>query len=353
MAKKINVKPQGRFMFHTWGADTGGCGIIRTWIPSMLMTSFRYKAANFLSTYNYSYVSDSHFYDNMFFVKFQRPAEEAHVKMIKDLKFRIRQAPVVIDYDDYVFDIPEINIASSYYTERVKYIEEALSIADGITVSTDFLRNKLLKYNSNISIVPNYLPKFLWKEPEFDLERPMNEKPKILYPGSSTHFNQNGSGGDFESELIDYIKSTTDKYEWHFIGGYPYDLKENKDVFIHHWQSYFEYPDFIKSLNVDLAIAPLEVNDFNKSKSNIKFQEYVASGICGIFQDIEPYKNAQLKAKSAKEFIDLIEFYAYRPKKQYDVWLKDYETLKNDLFFEGNELKWFNRHLKLFNREIK
>lgn len=31
MAKKIiSVKPQGRFMFHTYGADCGGCGIIRT-----------------------------------------------------------------------------------------------------------------------------------------------------------------------------------------------------------------------------------------------------------------------------------------------------------------------------------
>jgi hypothetical protein len=27
--------------------------------------------------------------------------------------------------------------------------------------------------------------------------------------------------------------------------------------------------------------------------------------------------------------------------------------LKHDLWFEGNELKWFNRHLKLFNRELK
>lgn len=306
-----------------------------------------------MATYNYSYVPSVHFYENLYFVKFQRPADEAHVKMMSDLKNRIRQAPVIVDYDDYVFDIPNINIASNYYMEREKNIREALSLADGITVSTEFLRNKLLKYNSNISVVPNYLPKFLWKEPHFDLERNMNKKPKILYPGSATHFNQTGSGGDFERELIDFIKSTTDKYEWHFIGGCPYELKENKAVYIHPWKSYFEYPDFIKSLNVDLAIAPLEVNDFNKSKSNIKFQEYVASGICGIYQDIEPYKNAQLKANGATDFIKLIEEYAFQPKKQYDIWLKDYETLKDDLFFEGNELKWFNRHLRLFNREIK
>lgn len=30
MAKKIPVKPQGRFLFHTYGADMGGCGVIRT-----------------------------------------------------------------------------------------------------------------------------------------------------------------------------------------------------------------------------------------------------------------------------------------------------------------------------------
>jgi hypothetical protein len=61
------------------------------------------------------------------------------------------------------------------------------------------------------------------------------------------------------------------------------------------------------------------VNDFNKSKSNIKFQEYVASGICGIFQDIEPYKNATLKAKSASDFITHIENHAYNLDIQREV----------------------------------
>jgi hypothetical protein len=273
--------------------------------------------------------------------------------MIKDIKHRIRQAPVIADYDDLVFDIPEINIAHQYYEERKKYIEEALTLVEGITVSTEFLRNKLLKYNKNISIVPNYLPKFLWKEPgAIDIVK-NHKKPRILYPGSSTHFNPNGEGGDFAAELIEYIKETSEKYEWHFIGGHPTELKDNKNIFIHPWQSYFEYPDFIKKINPNLAIAPLVVNDFNKSKSNIKFQEYVASGICGIYQDIEPYKNATLKANSAEDFIKLIEEHILDFNKQYDVWLKDYNTLKNDLWFEGNELKWFNRHLKLFNRELK
>lgn len=30
MAKKIKIKPQGKFAIHTYGADVGGCGIIRT-----------------------------------------------------------------------------------------------------------------------------------------------------------------------------------------------------------------------------------------------------------------------------------------------------------------------------------
>ena len=129
------------------------------------MSSFRYKSAMFISTYGYSYISDKNHYENMFFCKFQRPAESSHVNMIKDIKYRIRQCPVIADYDDLVFDIPEINVAAEYYNERTKYIEEALTLVDGITVSTEYLRNKLLKYNSNISVVPNYIPKFLWKEP--------------------------------------------------------------------------------------------------------------------------------------------------------------------------------------------
>ena len=317
------------------------------------MSSFRYKAATFISTYGYSYIADPKHYENLFFVKFQRPAESSHVQMIKDLKYRVRQSPVIADYDDLVFDIPNINIAANYYHERQNFIEEALELVDGITVSTEFLRNKLLKYNKNISVVPNYIPRFLWKEPTpIDIVK-NHKKPRILYPGSSTHFNPKGEGGDFGKELIEYIRETSEKYEWHFIGGHPYELKDNKNIVIHPWKSYFEYPDFIKKIDPNLAIAPLAVNDFNKSKSNIKFQEYVASGICGIYQDIEPYKNASLKANSAEDFIKLIEEHILDFNKQYDVWLKDYNILKNDLWFEGNELKWFNRHLKLFKREMK
>lgn len=352
MSKRINVKPQGRFLLHCYAGDNGGCGIIRTWIPSVLMSLFTHKAAKFLSTYNYSYVSDPQFYESLYFVKFQRPAEASHLKMIKDLKFRIKKAPVIVDYDDYVFDIPETNVAASYYKERVKYIEEILSLVDGITVSTEFLRSKLLKYNSNISVVPNLLPKFLWREPELSMNK-RQDRPVILYPGSATHFNQNGHGGDFDKKFISYIEETSKIYDWHFIGGFPYELKNNDKIKIHPWKSYFEYPTFIKSINPNIAIAPLENNDFNKCKSNIKFQEYVASGICGIFQDIEPYKNATLRASSTDDFISLIEKHAYDVLLQHEVWTKDYENIKDNLYFEGNELKWFNRHLRLFNREMK
>ena len=316
----------------------------------MLLSTFSYKAASFISTYNYAYVPYSKFYDNLYFIKFQRPAEESHLKMIRDLKYRIRKIPIIVDYDDYVFDIPAINVASTYYKDKENFIKESLEIADGVTVSTEYLKNKLLKFNKNISVVPNYQPKFLWGEPIF---RDKSKKPKILYPGSTTHFNQNGSGGDFGSELVKFIEKTTDEYEWHFIGACPFELKNNHKIFIHKWQAYFAYPNFIKNLNPTMAIAPLEVNEFNKCKSDIKFQEYTAAGICGIYQNIEPYKNASLKASSSEEFISLIKEYAYDPNKQYEIWNNDLKSFRNGLFLEGNELKWFNNHLRLFNRRIK
>lgn len=50
------------------------------------------------------------------------------------------------------------------------------------------------------------------------------------------------------------------------------------------------YPAKMAALNLDLAIAPLEINAFNESKSNLRLLEYGVMGWPVICSDIFPYQ---------------------------------------------------------------
>jgi hypothetical protein len=304
-----------------------------------------------MPTYNYTYALDKGFYTNLSWVKFQRPAEPSHYKIFRDFKQKCPSIPLYIDIDDLVFDIPETNAASRYYKQREPYTKELFKIADGIVCSTEYLKRKLQKYNNKISVNSNYLVKAIfgkntWKEKEY-------KKPRILYPGSFNHFSQKTSGGDFSNELINYIIKTLDIYEWHFIGGCPFELKNNSKIKLHKWCNYYEYSNKIKEINPTVAIAPLEDNEFNKCKSNIKLLEYCALGIPGLYQNLEPYNEASYKFSTIDEFIDKLENLIKDVNIQHDVWYNDYNLIKDKLYLEDNMLNWINAHLKLMNKVIK
>lgn len=99
------------------------------------------------------------------------------------------------------------------------------------------------------------------------------------------------------------------------------------------------YPAFMKSLDVDLAIAPLEINEFNKSKSDLKALEFTVCGFPAAYTDIEPYKNTACKAKTETDFINKIEELLTSEDKRYSIWHKDKDLLENKLFIEGNRKK--------------
>ena len=53
--------------------------------------------------------------------------------------------------------------------------------------------------------------------------------------------------------------------------------------------SYKEFATYFQSQDVDIFIAPLEDNLFNRCKSSVKFLEYSCLGVPGIYSNIDPY----------------------------------------------------------------
>lgn len=206
-----------------------------------------------------------------------------------------------------------------------------INMCDEVTVTCDFMKQLYSDKTGKkeITVIPNFIPNF-WMGSFYDKRKiysnfeKYKKKPRILYTGSGAHYDvQNKVDGkdDFE-EVIKFIIDTRHKYTWVFMGAYPPPLKkyiEDKSVEFHPWQSIIKYPYKVSQLDIQAQIAPLQDNNFNKAKSDIKFIEAAIMGIPCLCQDLVTYSVApeQLKFKNVDEFeqkLDAIVNYKNRNK---------------------------------------
>lgn len=371
MAKKKTklkrVKRPAQINFFSYLADTQGCGTIRVMYPFLLLVHESNKDVRYSTQFQSQYVSDIDYYKGYTFAQFQRSATKEHLQLYTHFKNQIQtqfKIPLIYEIDDLLINIPEFNYASLYYKQNEEYVKQMISMSDGVTVSTEKLKEVYLQYNKKIEVVPNHLPKFVWGD-IFPAHEYKNEKKKIkiLWAGSMNHFplpemkKVGVAGGDFGDKLIDFIKKTTDKYEWIFLGAKPTELdsqlKAKKIKFIK-WVNVFQYPSTVKKVEPDICIAPLFQDEFNECKSNIKCLEYSALGAPGVYTNIRPYEDMTLTSDSDEEMIAYIEKLAgdidYRAK----VWESDYKVVEKNLFWEENNnlRNYVNSYLKLFGQRL-
>ena len=326
----------------------------------MILNNYFSRDHQFEAIYNNRYMPFQNAYKDNSVITFQRSAGPQQLDMIRHFKAMNPGKRCFYEIDDNLFDIPDWNFASGFYNKNSESIKTILRIVDGVICSTEHLKTVMSPYNNNINVSPNHLPQFIWGDCEYKNfeEDIMYRQPRILYAGSHNHFDTKGSNkGDFSPALIDFVSKTLEKYQWMFVGGIPASLKGNPKIIHHEWRPVIEYPRFLKSLNPDICLAPLEDNRFNRSKSNIKALESVAMGVPLVASDLEPYKGLPGTTNNDEEFISLIEELAETPKLRRDMWAKQKEVLEDQLFWEDNDYKnlfhYVNQHLRLFGKELE
>jgi len=229
--------------------------------------------------YTAGFINDPMFYNRFTIVQFQRSATKEHLALfnhyIANIKKKVR-VPLTYEIDDALIDIPKWNYAFNYYEKNINFITDIMKQVDGITVTTQPLKDMYSPYNNNIGIIPNHLPKFLWGdilEPRY--LRVSKGKIRIGWAGSENHFSNPKSkdfssgiyGGDFGSELLSFIHKTVDIYTWVICGALPVELYDIKDkIEFHKFVPIINYPQFIKSMDLDICIAPLMPCKFNDCK---------------------------------------------------------------------------------------
>lgn len=280
-------------------------------------------------------IRDPNFYRFTNLVQVQRWDSPHHIysyNYFLNMKKKNPGMQIVYEMDDDIYSFPDYNyFKMGNYGARIKLIEELISHSDMLVVSTKRLQKIYRLVNPNVHIIPNHIPKWIWGEAEWVGE---HDGFNVLWSGSGTHFNDENTG-DMEY-LGRLIKKTKGKYNWIFMGAIPRQYRSESNVSFIPWKNMLELPLVYKSIRADVAIAPLQVNDFNKSKSWIKALEYIGAGFPGLYQDIEPYERCTKKFSTMEELEGMLEAMYDDPAVRYNAWMRDYLGFENDIWLEDN-----------------
>lgn len=205
----------------------------------------------------------------------------------------------VFELDDYLPNLPIKSIHRLHMPKDIlRSLRRGLGYVDRFVVSTQPLAEAFSGLHGDIRVIENRLPVGWWKG--LQSERRVGTKPRVGWAGGAGHT------GDLEL-IADVVKELADEVEWVFLGMCPDKLRPyihefRAGVFIH------QYPSSLASLNLDLALAPLEQNLFNECKSNLRLLEYGACGFPVICSDVRCFQSDGLPVIRVKNrFKDWVE----------------------------------------------
>lgn len=309
---KIPVPGEGLPRVIHYCADQSGCAFWRMIWPGDELLAHNKAVIMTL----YQMVTIGQFYLGIDAVKLQRqctPPQLEFVKFLRGVSDEIKKQngkgfKIIWEVDDVVapsVDIPDYNVCKSAFEGDavLNTVREMMNYVDEMTVVSDYMRQHYKKWLNfdKISVIPNYAPKN-WFDKGFDIDKIKakynrhKRKPRVLYAGSGTHFdvsNKVGQNDDFGHVVDSIIQDITihKKYQWVFFGALPMKLRQfiNNGIEFHEWTAITDYTNKLKDLDVDVCIAPLQNNNFSRSKANIKLTEAGMQGVPCVAQNLECY----------------------------------------------------------------
>ncbi|MFS2124678.1 glycosyltransferase [Pseudomonas sp. Pseusp97] len=213
-------------------------------------------------------------------VLFQRQITDAQLELIEQTK-GLTGAFRVYELDDYLPNLPVKSVHRGDMPRDVlRSLRRAVSMMDRFVVSTAPLAEAFADLHPDIRVVPNRLPVDWWGA--LSSRRRVGRKPRVGWAGGVGHT------GDLEL-IADVIRDLAGEVEWVFFGLCPDKLRP----YIHELHPGVDiagYPARLALLNLDLALAPLEQNQFNDCKSNLRLLEYGVLGFPVICSDVLCYR---------------------------------------------------------------
>ena len=193
--------------------------------------------------------------------------------------------PVVYETDDLLIDLPPDNMHAAEYARKRPFIESVMQRAQGLVVSTSELAMRLARYNRSVFVLPNQIDYARFYQPPPDNGREV----RIAVVGTSTR------GSDFavvDAALREVCRKFGKRARVVFIGAKPESWQGHAHAeFVDFLPDYAAFAARLKGLRLDIGVAPLADSAFNACKSPIKWQEFSALGMAGVYSFVPAYKD--------------------------------------------------------------
>lgn len=266
----------------TYPADNAGCGHHRIIRPLELLN----KAGLVNGRIDMQHFDDATMAAiNPDVIVLQRQHTEAQQDAIKRYRVICPNAFLVYEIDDALSAVPDKSVHKPHMILDIdEQLSSAARLCDVITVTTKALAEHMRKIcgdDMEIRVVPNMLGR-----DDFQAAANVRQqntlppgKPRVGWGGSASH------GGDL-ALIKEVVKRTHHKYQWVFLGMHP---EADSPIEFHQNFDPKTYTEALAKMQLDLVVAPLEENLFNRCKSNLRLIECGACFYPVIASAVEPY----------------------------------------------------------------
>lgn len=255
---------------------------------------------------------------------------------------------VVVDLDDYWHLYPHHFLASYYRKKKVSAtIIKNILLADAVTVTTARLADKVRPYNPNVHVIPNALP---YGQGQFTDQKDESDGHfRFIYAGQRSHLH--------DLKLIEgplkHIASKQLNRTGFILAGYNHQYNDSTMTWpkmesivsaggkMPNYRTFLQLPlDSYMTVyeHADACLVPLERNEFNSCKSNLKLLEAAAKRLPVICSHVPPYSEDHdapvLWAKKGRDWVEHIRFLSDHPDEAQKLGdqLNSWATKKYNLF---------------------
>lgn len=238
---------------------------------------------------------------------------------------------MIYSQDDLVFALPGKHPLQKIWPKDMrKRLRKQMECSDRLIVATESLQEAYRRWISDIRVVPNYLEKTRWLNLDVKAKAE-RKKLRVGWAGGAQHH------GDLEF-MLPVVEATKNEIDWIFMGMCPEQIRPFIREY-HGGVAFDLYPQKLAGLDLDLAIAPLEYNNFNMAKTNLRLLEYGVLGWPVICSDITPYQNAPVTrvANNVHQWVKAIREKINEPValakegQQLKQWVVDHYMLEDHL----------------------
>lgn len=264
---------------------------------------------------------------------------------------------IVSDWDDFmVADESNPNKKLHEAKQFPEVSQVVLKISDMVTVSTHYLKEKYQPYNNNVVVLENSMDLKRWDCPK---KKNTSGFIRIGWAGSLTHFNDLAMIEEPLKRVLREYPNT----QLVIVGDLRFNQMfegYNKEVML---GVPFDYwPEKLNGLQLDIGLAPLVNTEFNRCKSNIKWQEYSIAKVPGVYSSIVYSQttshvtfdgNIGMTAENRQQWYQCLKNYLECPNLREDIADHAYSMVYMQYDLSKNVDLWVEAYLKLTHQPKK